>query len=88
MWGSSLWFASPVTLTWQVALVLGSGALGVSGWVWCSLDHVLALTVIMGGRPVELAELLCPSPCVGLGLGTLARPVTWFIAVEAPVVWA
>ena len=49
---------------------------------------MLALAVIMGGRPVELAELLCPSPCVGLGLGTPTHPVTCLVTVEAPIVWA
>ena len=54
---------------------------------WCSVDHVLALAVIVGGRLVELAELLCPSLCVGLGLGTLARPETCLVTDKAMIVW-
>ena len=55
---------------------------------WYFLGHALALAVIVGGCPVELAELLHPSSCVGLGLGTLVRPVTCLVTVEAPIVWA
>ena len=56
------------------------------GWVVVLLDHVLALAVVVGECPVELAKLFCPSSCVDLGLETLTHPVTCLVTVEALIV--